>query len=85
MARSYIVGVVLASISAVVPRLYGRKPIIAPIATLSATPIASAVRLAFRSLLSPEISASAMPKIGPISGATSIAPMITAALFESSP
>ncbi len=63
----------------------GVRPMSTPTPTAIMMPITSERSDAQRSRRSPAANPSAMPKIGPIRGATSIAPTTTAALFINSP
>ncbi len=63
----------------------GSEPSAAETDTASSTPPNSAAKDLRNSPMSPRTSARETPKMGVISGETSIAPMTTAGLFSSSP
>lgn len=85
MAISKVVGAVRESISALMPRVKGRRPTRKAMPTTTTTPIPSARRERFWRDGEPRTIPSERPRIGPISGAMIIAPMTTAVLFARRP
>ena len=83
--RSSKFGLVRASISGVTSSANGNRPRTTANATISSTPPNSATNALRNKRRSPRESANAMPKIGAISGETSMAPITTAALLASKP